>query len=94
MLPASACDGARADQKSNQVLGVSVQNAGLQVSNDRICQRCASLHSYEAELHAVEALRAAMGWCYYPGAWDMAFIAVAIAAAGLGLGLRLLWPRL
>ena len=30
------------------------KNAGLQVSNDRICQRYASLHSYEAELHAVE----------------------------------------
>ena len=30
------------------------KNAGLQVSNDRICQRYASLHSYETSLHAVE----------------------------------------
>ena len=27
-------------------------------------------------------------WCYYPGAWDMAFMALAVTAAGLGLGLR------
>lgn len=29
-------------------------------------------------------------WCYYPGAWDMAFMALAVTAAGLGLGL---WER-
>ena len=34
-----------------------------------------------------------MGWCYYPGAWDMAVIGLAIAAAGLGLGLRERWQK-